>query len=721
MDILSMLLEPAMIVVMLVLLALLIFFLMGLVIIRDDQVGIKIRKIFGNQMPQGQIIARKQMDVGIQADVLMPKMYWFNPITWRIKKTKMIEITPGKIGVVDAIDGEPLPRGRLLGDHVDCNSYQDAKMFLDNGGKRGPQVEILRPGYYRINTELFSIAMVDNTQIHGEEIGILIAQDGTSLPSGYIVAPKPVDDPKKPHKFFQDGQAFIESSGYRGPQLDTLQPGEYYINPLLFAVKKQSITEVPPGYVAVLRSNIGLDLAKEEVTPKPTSRKPSFDQPVHESEEVVLTSDKNQRGIWCEPVAPGKYNLNTLAFSAYMVPTSAVTIDWASGAEIRAEHMIGGQIDEATNDEKAKEFFKFSQLRVTSKDGFQLEVDVRMIIRIRPQHASFVIARFGSVSNLIEQIVHPLIDSSFRNKAGEKKAVEFVMERTNLQKEALEKAKEEFEKYHVEAQNLLIAYIKVDEALLATQTNKEIAIQQQAQYEQQALAQEKRIAVKEKEARAEKQKDVIDAKLSVDISKDNAEAMRQGAYGIRDKTKSIADGDAYQNREVGKGIADAYSFQSRVIGPQILGLLKTFEKISDGRIKIVPDVLVTGDKEGGGNSIMNAVFALLLKEGALKLTPVAQQQQIDEKQTLLPSMQEEKTEPVKNNDWSSSSKTEQMKDDDPEPTPERIKQLNDEIEKDAMDRISMYPVSLPIVAEETKPKRVSPARVKQPRTTRGSQ
>jgi hypothetical protein len=48
-----------------------------------------------------------------------------------------------------------------------------------------------------------------------------------------------------------------------------------------------------------------------------------------------------------------------------------------------------------------------------------------MVIRVQPGNAAYIIARFGSVANLIDQIVHPLIDSSFRNKAGEKKAIDF--------------------------------------------------------------------------------------------------------------------------------------------------------------------------------------------------------------------------------------------------------------------------------------------------------
>ena len=101
---------------------------------------------------------------------------------------------------------------------------------------------------------------------------------------------------------------------------------------------------------------------------------------------------------------------------------------------------IKGVNGKGTEDEGV--LYKFDPLKVTSKDGFQLEVNVRMVIRIQPANAAYIIARFGSVVNLIDQIVHPLIDSSFRNKAGEKKAIDFFQSRTDLQTEALAHAKE---------------------------------------------------------------------------------------------------------------------------------------------------------------------------------------------------------------------------------------------------------------------------------------
>jgi uncharacterized membrane protein YqiK len=585
------------------------FFLSGLVYISRYEVGIKTRKMSGAKMPQGKIIACKG-EIGIQADTLMPGLYWFNPIIWRVEKERVTIVKEKEIATVEAIDGDVIPTGRLLANAVVCNNFQDTKSFMENGGQKGPQVAILRPGTYRINTRAFLIKTRPVTKITQEMLGVAIAMDGKPLPAIYMIAPKPNTDA---HNYYQDGQAFINDDGYRGIQLDTLQPGEYYINPILFDVKMFPIAEVLPGYVAVLRSNVGVELAKQEIKPATVDEGEVIGTSIHEKEEVILTPDKNQRGIWKEPVAPGKYNMNPLAFTAYFVPTSAVTIDWAAG-EKRTEYQgaaPGGPItgssrrnepkEDNIESQKAKEFFKFSQLTLTSKDGFKLDADVRVIIRVHPQYAPFVIARFGSVANLIEQIVHPLIDSSFRNNAGDKKAMQFIQSRTDLQKDAFEKAKIEFERYHVETQGLLISYIDVDKTLLDTQTLKEIALQQKEQYKEQALAQEERIAVAEKTARAEKQKDVIDAKLSIDIEADKADAARRKAEGVRDATKYEADGKAYENIETGRGLAEAYKAQAEVVGPDNLAKLKIMEQVASGKIKIVPDFLIQGGGDQSGN------------------------------------------------------------------------------------------------------------------------
>ncbi len=600
----------------------LILFLRGFCLIRAYQVGILTKNMFGKKMPEGQIIARHGQ-VGIQAKTLMPGLYWRLPIIWSFRKVPVVTIDIGSIGIVESIDGEALPKGRVLADEAEFIQFQDAEMFLANHGKKGPQVGILRPGTYRINTILFNIAKAPAVKIAENTIGVAVAKDGIPLPTGYIIAPKAKNDDgtEADHKSYQNGQLFIDSKGYRGPQLDTLQPGIYYINPNLFDIKIEEVAEVLPGYVTVIRSNVGLELERAPEGPDRSTGEGKLCGPIHEDVEKILITDKYTRGIWREPIAPGKYNLNAIAFTAYQVPTSAVTIDWAS------EGRIGTEVKgiKPTEAKAAGVLYSFDPLKVTSKDGFQLEVNVRMVIRIQPGNAAYIIARFGSVANLIDQIVHPLIDSSFRNKAGEKKAIDFFQSRTDLQTEALLHAKERFSEYNVEAQNLLIAYIDIPKDLLDTQTKKEIANQQQAQYDQEALAQEKRIAVMEKSSRADKQKDVIDAKLSIDINNDRAEARVKEADGIRrsvilqaqgtkESTILVADGNSYKSKIEGDGVAAAYNVQKEAIGQQNVAIIKLIQEIAAGKIQIVPQILVGGGDASAGGNLFNAWLAQMLSQ-----------------------------------------------------------------------------------------------------------
>ena len=574
----------------------------GLSLVGANQVGILTKKMLGKKLPQGRIIARSG-EVGVQADTLLPGLYYRFPFIWSIKKIPNTVIAENRIGTVSTVDGVPMPPGRLLGDVVECNSFQDAKSFLDNGGMKGPQVQILRPGVYRINTYVFEVTERNVIDVPKENIGIVIANDGIPLMSNRIIAPEPEVD----HKHFQDGQTFINGKGYRGPQLETLQPGRYYINPLLFEVANYPLATIPPGYVAVKISSVGEELESSMKAPM-VSFPGNLNGTLNES-QVPLITDKKQRGILKDPVAPGKYNLNTIAYKVELVPTSAVTIDWASSDSARAAETFTPSSTEAET-HRVAEFFNFSQLKVTSKDGFQLEVDVRLIIRIPPEDAPYIIARFGTVQNLIEQVAHPLIDSSFRNEAGKEEALQFVHSRSELQANALSKAADEFKKYHVEVQGLLIAYISVDPTLLQTQTAKQIAIQQQLQYQEEAKAQAQQIAVQEQSARAQKQKDVIAAKLTIDINQDLATAAIKQAEGVRESTKIVAEGNAYQIKQTGQAQAEAYEAQVKVLGQSNVALVKVIDEVSTGKVQITPNILVTGGDSQG--SLFNAFMANLL-------------------------------------------------------------------------------------------------------------
>src|SRR5438094_7835260 len=137
--------------------ATLVFFLKGLYLIRAGEVGVLVKRLGGRKMPAGQVIARHG-EIGTQAATLMPGLYWRMPVVWSMRRSKVVQVAETEIATVEAIDGRPLPKGRLLGDEVECNQFQDGEAFLDNGGIKGPQVAIMRPGTYRINPFLFYVA-----------------------------------------------------------------------------------------------------------------------------------------------------------------------------------------------------------------------------------------------------------------------------------------------------------------------------------------------------------------------------------------------------------------------------------------------------------------------------------------------------------------------------------------------------------------------------------
>src|SRR6476659_6593907 len=260
-----------------------------LVEIGADELGV-IEAIDGEPMPMGSIFAPdraqnahnnfqdpiafiKQGGVkGVQLRTLPPGKWAIHPYLFHVSVASSTVVPQGKVGVITAADGAPLDQGRLHGKAIQHHkNFQDAEAFIYNGGQKGPQVEILTPGTYRIHTQsvsaengsdmmpgLFNVRLFDATVISENQIGLVEALDGAPLdPKDYVATPK------EGHDNFQDSNTFITSGGQRGPQKDILLPGTYYINPLLFKVILESAKEVKPGEVAVIVSNTGKDPSEE--------------------------------------------------------------------------------------------------------------------------------------------------------------------------------------------------------------------------------------------------------------------------------------------------------------------------------------------------------------------------------------------------------------------------------------------------------------------------
>ena len=85
-----------------------------LVNVGAHEVAIKERRYFGRRMPQGRVVATEG-EVGMQADVLKPGLHFvMYPIERVVRKVPLVEIGADELGIIEAIDGEPMPTGQHL-------------------------------------------------------------------------------------------------------------------------------------------------------------------------------------------------------------------------------------------------------------------------------------------------------------------------------------------------------------------------------------------------------------------------------------------------------------------------------------------------------------------------------------------------------------------------------------------------------------------------------
>src|SRR5215470_10170844 len=218
--------------------------LFGIVIVPEDSVGIVNKKyvVVGSHrtLPAGTIIALNG-EAGLQADALAPGLHFgLWPWQYIVTLQKFITVNQDMIGIVEARDGHPLKDGRVLARRVDCNSFQDARQFLANGGERGPQITVIPPGTYRINSGLFSVVQEPVLEIEDNMVGVVTTREGKALPTGEIAGGE-----ISGHNMFQDAQSFIDNGGFKGLQEQVILAGRYFINPRFATIEMKPMTDVP--------------------------------------------------------------------------------------------------------------------------------------------------------------------------------------------------------------------------------------------------------------------------------------------------------------------------------------------------------------------------------------------------------------------------------------------------------------------------------------------
>lgn len=562
----------------------------GTIIVAKDEVGIVNKKwvLLGKNrtLPDGALIALSG-EAGVQADTLAPGVH-FGLWAWQyaVSLVKFTKVDQGKVGVVVARDGKTLSGGRVLAKTIACDAFQDARSFLSKGGERGPQIAIIPPGTYRINTELFSINLYDVTEIKDNMVGVVTTKDGKPLPTGDIAGKKVTE-----HNMFQDAEAFITSGGFKGLQEQVILAGRYYINPLFATIEQVPMTDVPIAQVGVVIAYVGDE--GEDVSGE-----------AFKHGNLVARGNK---GVWLDPLDPGKYPINPFTHKVELVPTANIVLNWANNKT--EAHKLDANL---------------CTIKVRSSDGFTFNLDVSQIIHVPRNDAPKVIARFGTMVNLVTQVLEPTIGNYFRNAAQSSDVIQFLKERTERQKEAKTSIKAALDEYNVNAIDTLIGDIVPPEALMKTLTDRKIAEQESVTYETQRLAQVTRKELQQATVMAETQATVVNAQRDVEVKAYHAQSAVKQAEG-ESKAKvinaeadatvltKIGEAEATKTRAIGNAEAEVIKSKIESMDANNYAMVQVVNALSTNRMQLVPQIVAGGGSSGG--TLVDVLLAQVLSKG----------------------------------------------------------------------------------------------------------
>ena len=588
-------------------------------------------------------------EAGFQPEVLRGGYHFFFPFQYRIHAQPLVTIPQGQIGYVFARDGLPLGPTQTLASNVRSADFLDVRRFLIDGGQKGPQRTILREGTYAINLAQFVILTAE--RIYGlmlesadeglfaemksvidqrggfeavvlkdadDMIGVVTVHDGPALTADQIIAPQvgvDQDDPATFHNSFQDPEKFIAAGGRRGRQLQVLVEGSYFINRLFATVEKVAKTVIEVGHVGVVISYTGETGADTSGTD-------------YRHGELV---ERGSRGVWSEPLLPGKYAFNTYAGKLVTVPTTNFILKWEQ---------------DTTGQHKFDE--NLSEVSLITRDAFEPTLPLAVVVHIDYRKAPLVIQRFGDIKKLVEQTLDPMVSAYFKNVAQKKTLIQLLQERSDIQEQAGEEMRAKFQAYNLEMQEVLIGTPRANagndqiEQVLNQLRQRQVAEERVATFEKQKVAAEGEKSLREAEARAHQQTSITESELSILVQENQGKAAAKRATQEAEQTRTVARAEGDRIRIIGEGeaaktvalasaeaeriskvgIATADTIERQVAasgGAQYQLTRQIVERVAEALERSGVDIVPRGQistGEGGdkGGTLVDALMGLVLSE-----------------------------------------------------------------------------------------------------------
>jgi hypothetical protein len=295
--------------------------------------------------------------------------------------------------------------------------------------------------------------------------------------------------------------------------------------------------------------------------------------------------------LWREPLRTGKYALNPRCYVTEIVPTNILTLNWST-----------------MTSEAHKLDARLSPIDAKSKEGFVFRLDLQVQIHVPDTKAPKVISMVGTMENLVNEVLQSAVGNYFRNAIQAKAAIQFIEERQDVQDQAQAHVVSYLGRYEVETRGVYIQDVILPAELVEVLTEREIANQSKQTFLQQQEAQLVRVDLEKTRGTADMQAQLATAQVSVEIERASAAAREQSAIGEASFVRLTGDAEAAKIAAIGAaeagaveamGLAKAKGYEAQVdaLGSDSTAAIAVASALADGRVAIVPDVLVSA---GGG-------------------------------------------------------------------------------------------------------------------------
>jgi uncharacterized membrane protein YqiK len=143
---------------------------------------------------------------------------------------RVLQVPPDSVGIVTVLDGTPIPAGDLAGPTiVGHDSFQRAQAFIEAGGCRGLQEEVLLSGSWNLNPWFVQVELIPMTEIPIGYVGVVVSYVG------------------KEHMDVS-GDAFTHGDlvprGHKGVWVEALLPGKHPLNCRVMKVERVPTTNI---------------------------------------------------------------------------------------------------------------------------------------------------------------------------------------------------------------------------------------------------------------------------------------------------------------------------------------------------------------------------------------------------------------------------------------------------------------------------------------------